>query len=81
MTIEQLCKLTRADWDKISTYELHKFLEPYLKITRPETGKIADIKPKPKNTIPSIGTYKKQMKNEALAMLEQLKQMTKPKPK
>lgn len=40
MRIDQLVGLSAEDWNKISDEELYKFLEPYLKITRPETGRI-----------------------------------------
>jgi len=35
MTLQQLLLLGPDDWEKISDEDLKKFLEPYIKVTRP----------------------------------------------
>lgn len=35
MTIEKLLGMSAKEWEALSDADLHKFLEPYLKVTRP----------------------------------------------
>ncbi len=70
MTLQQLLLLGPDDWDKVSDEDLKKFLDPYLKVTRPTKeqvvrGKSESKERKNKSTTPSAQSLISQLQNLA----------------
>ena len=86
MTIEQLCGLSADEWQHLPIEKLHSFLEPYLKVTRPEYGRLEDKKVKSKYSLLDVEmekmpasvrnkpqAWKDTKKMEAMRLIESMK--------
>lgn len=70
MTLQQLLDLGPDDWDKVSDEDLKKYLEPFLRVTRPTKeqvakGAIATKKAKNNSKAPSSQQLIMQLQNLA----------------